>query len=227
VLNVSKHLEKKGYEVTYLSVNAEGEIDLAEFKNSLRPDTALVAVMWANNETGVIFPVEKMAEITKEKNDEPIYAPEYATQIPLDTPVINTDKKSWWQKFKELTKNNEKIIIKGTITTAILISISLLGYAIYKYGGNYMAVLRKSSIPKISINVEGNNLLKNKVTYIEVEVDGFTTVHDRTDENSVKELQEIFNTFHNTPINFYYGSNVKQLDVNTVIKAINSYDKEL
>ena len=73
VLNVTKQLEKKGYETTYLNVNSEGEIELEEFKNSIRPDTAIVAIMWANNETGVIFPVEKMAEITKEKNPETLF----------------------------------------------------------------------------------------------------------------------------------------------------------
>lgn len=73
VLNVAKHLEKKGYEVTYLNVNSEGEIDLEEFKESIRPDTVIVAIMWANNETGVIFPVEKLAEITKEKNPETLF----------------------------------------------------------------------------------------------------------------------------------------------------------
>ncbi len=74
VLNVAKHLEKKhGYEVTYLGVNSEGELDPDEFKDSIRDDTALVAIMWANNETGVIFPVEELAEIAKEKNSEVLF----------------------------------------------------------------------------------------------------------------------------------------------------------
>lgn len=87
VLNVAKHLEKKGYEVTYLGVNAEGDIDITEFKNAIRLDTALVAIMHANNETGVIFPVEKMAEITKEKNPETLFfvdGVQAAGKIPLD-----------------------------------------------------------------------------------------------------------------------------------------------
>jgi len=91
VLNVVKYLEKKGYEATYLNVNSEGDIDLEEFKESLRHDTALVAIMWANNETGVIFPVEKMAEITKEKNPDTLFyvdAVQAAGKIPLD--VKNT-----------------------------------------------------------------------------------------------------------------------------------------
>lgn len=91
VLNVVKHLEKKGYEATYLGVNSEGEIDLEEYKSSIRPDTAIIAIMWANNETGVIFPVEKMAEIAKEVNPETLFfvdAVQAAGKIPID--VKNT-----------------------------------------------------------------------------------------------------------------------------------------
>jgi len=87
VLNVAKYLEKKGFETTYLDVNNEGEIDLQEFKKAIRPDTAIVAIMWANNETGVIFPVEKMAEITKEVNPEILFfvdGVQAAGKIPLD-----------------------------------------------------------------------------------------------------------------------------------------------
>jgi len=91
VLNVYKWLEKRGYRVTYLGVNSEGELDLNELKESITEDTALVSCMWANNETGVIFPVEKMAEIIKEQNPETIFyvdAVQAAGKIPLD--VKNT-----------------------------------------------------------------------------------------------------------------------------------------
>ncbi len=64
---VGESLEKKGYTVTWLQVNINGMLDLDEFKKALRPDTGIVSVMWANNETGVIFPVEEMARICKEK----------------------------------------------------------------------------------------------------------------------------------------------------------------
>lgn len=68
ILSLCKYLEKKkGYEVTYLGVNARGELDLEELKNSIRPDTAIISIMWANNETGVIFPIAEIIEIAKEK----------------------------------------------------------------------------------------------------------------------------------------------------------------
>ncbi|MCW3103343.1 MAG: IscS subfamily cysteine desulfurase [Bacteroidetes bacterium] len=63
VLDTCAALEKKGAEITYLPVNREGLIDLEELKNALRPETILVAVMYANNETGVMQPVKKIAEL--------------------------------------------------------------------------------------------------------------------------------------------------------------------
>jgi cysteine desulfurase len=63
VLRPCQDLEKRGCAVTFLGVNRDGNVDLAELEAAIRPETALVSMMWANNETGVLFPVEKMAEI--------------------------------------------------------------------------------------------------------------------------------------------------------------------
>ncbi|WP_017716688.1 cysteine desulfurase NifS [Kamptonema formosum] len=68
VLNVCKLLEKQGYTVTYLSVNRKGQLDLDELEASLTGSTALVSVMYANNENGVIFPIEQIGQIVKERN---------------------------------------------------------------------------------------------------------------------------------------------------------------
>ncbi|HAS89286.1 MAG TPA: cysteine desulfurase NifS [Desulfovibrio sp.] len=65
VLNVAKHYERKGYDVTYLSVDSKGMFDMDQYRTALRPDTALVSVMYANNESGVISPIQEMAEIAK------------------------------------------------------------------------------------------------------------------------------------------------------------------
>ncbi|MFV0423535.1 cysteine desulfurase NifS [Oleidesulfovibrio sp.] len=67
VLNLVQHLEKKGYEATYLNVDEKGRLDLEELKNALRKDTAIVSIMFANNETGTIFPIKEIGEIVKEK----------------------------------------------------------------------------------------------------------------------------------------------------------------
>ncbi|MEL6399198.1 MAG: cysteine desulfurase NifS [Cyanobacteria bacterium J06626_4] len=66
ILNVCKHLEKKGYTVTYLSVDGRGQLDLMELEAAMTGGTALVTTMYANNETGVIFPVEEIGAIAHE-----------------------------------------------------------------------------------------------------------------------------------------------------------------
>ena len=60
-------LEKQGCSVTYLPVNPDGQLDLALLEESIRDDTALVSVMWANNETGVLFPIQKVSAICRRK----------------------------------------------------------------------------------------------------------------------------------------------------------------
>ncbi len=68
VLNTYKQLEKEGYDVTYISVNSEGEVNTEELYEAVNDKTALVSVMYANNETGTIFPVEEIAEKVKSIN---------------------------------------------------------------------------------------------------------------------------------------------------------------
>lgn len=67
VLNLSHFLKKEGYRVTELPVNREGLLDLDQLREAITPYTAMVSIMYANNETGVLFPVEEIAEIVKEK----------------------------------------------------------------------------------------------------------------------------------------------------------------
>jgi cysteine desulfurase len=62
-----QELEKRGCEVTFLGVDGHGNVDLDKVTRAIRQDTAIVSLMWANNETGVVFPVEKIAEICREK----------------------------------------------------------------------------------------------------------------------------------------------------------------
>jgi cysteine desulfurase len=68
VRNVCRLLEGEGYEVTWIGVNERGELDLDALHDALRPDTALVSVMLANNETGVLFPVNEIGRIVRERS---------------------------------------------------------------------------------------------------------------------------------------------------------------
>ena len=67
VLRPCQDLTKRGCDVTFLGVDRHGNVDLGELEAAIRPETALVSMMWANNETGVLFPVEKIAEMCREK----------------------------------------------------------------------------------------------------------------------------------------------------------------
>jgi cysteine desulfurase len=67
VLGLCQHLEKKGYRVSWLGVDENGALDLAELAAALTEDTAVVSIMWANNETGVIFPIEKIGALVRAK----------------------------------------------------------------------------------------------------------------------------------------------------------------
>jgi len=94
VLNTYKTLEKQGYKVDYIGVNGNGELDLAELKEKITDDTALVSVMWANNETGVIFPVKEIGEIIKSKNPNTLFfvdAVQGAGKVKIDVKDSNID----------------------------------------------------------------------------------------------------------------------------------------
>ena len=94
VLNTYKALEKQGYKVDYIGVNAIGELNLAELENAITEDTALVSVMWANNETGVINPVGQISQIIKSKNKDTklfVDAVQVAGKIPIDVQANGID----------------------------------------------------------------------------------------------------------------------------------------
>ena len=67
VKNLYEHLAKKGYKVTFVPVDRQGNLDLDFFYDRLTDDTALISIMWANNETGVIFPIDEIARAAKDR----------------------------------------------------------------------------------------------------------------------------------------------------------------
>ena len=82
-----KDLSRFGYEVTYLTVDQNGNLDIKELIDALRPDTAVVSIMHANNETGVIFPIDKLSKVVKLTDPEIIFhtdATQTAGKIKID-----------------------------------------------------------------------------------------------------------------------------------------------
>lgn len=65
VLSSARELQRRGYKVTYLGVDGKGKLDLDELRDALTSDTAIVSIMWANNETGTIFPIDEIGNIVK------------------------------------------------------------------------------------------------------------------------------------------------------------------
>lgn len=87
VLEVCKDMQRSGYEVTFLNVDRRGNLDLTEYVRALRPDTLLVTIMHANNETGVIFPIEQLARIAKETDPGIVFhtdATQSVGKLPID-----------------------------------------------------------------------------------------------------------------------------------------------
>ncbi|HNV47957.1 MAG TPA: cysteine desulfurase NifS [Spirochaetota bacterium] len=92
VLNLCKKLERDGYRVTYVPVNRAGELDLEHLKASVDDDTAIVSVMHANNETGVIFPVEEIGAFLRERGVPfHIDAVQAAGKVPINVKRIQCD----------------------------------------------------------------------------------------------------------------------------------------
>jgi len=87
IYSVGKDLQRRGFEVDFLPVDQAGQVDVTDFVRILRPDTLLVSVMHANNETGVIYPVEELSRITKETDPRIVFhtdATQTAGKLPID-----------------------------------------------------------------------------------------------------------------------------------------------
>jgi cysteine desulfurase len=93
VRNTLQALEKEGYEVTWLPVDEQGALDLEQLRAALRPDTALVSVMLAQNETGILFPMAEIARIVKANSTALFHVDgvQAAGKIPIDLKAAEVD----------------------------------------------------------------------------------------------------------------------------------------
>lgn len=93
VRNLCEHLEQIGCEVTWLDVDANGELNLEQLRSSLRRDTGIVSVMLANNETGVLFPIVEIGKIIRENSDAVFHVDgvQAVGKIPIDLKNLDVD----------------------------------------------------------------------------------------------------------------------------------------
>jgi cysteine desulfurase len=92
VMNLCEYLGENGYRVTFLPVDRQGRLNPEDLYKSLSHDTAIVSIMWANNETGVIFPIEEIAQVVRERgivfHTDAVQA---VGKIPIDVQKIPVD----------------------------------------------------------------------------------------------------------------------------------------
>lgn len=92
VLHTCEYLGKHGFEITYLNVDDDGMVSLEELKNSIRPTTILISIMFANNEIGTIQPISEIGALAKEHNilfhTDAVQA---FTHVPIDVKAMNID----------------------------------------------------------------------------------------------------------------------------------------
>ncbi len=97
ILEVCKDLERRGYQISWLDVDKNGNLDLKQYIHALRPkETLLISIMHANNETGVIFPIERLARIAKETDPDILFhvdATQSVSKLPINMSgsFINVD----------------------------------------------------------------------------------------------------------------------------------------
>jgi cysteine desulfurase len=93
VRNVCHLLENEGYEISWLNVDTNGELDLESLRAALRPDTAIVSIMLANNETGVLFPMNEIGQIIRENSDALFHVDgvQAVGKIPIDLKRTEVD----------------------------------------------------------------------------------------------------------------------------------------
>lgn len=127
VMNTCKRLEQMGIEVTFLPVNGRGEVDADDVRRAIRPNTRLITIMMANNETGVLQPVEEIGKIALEAD---VFfhtdAVQAAGKVPVDVQKIRCDALSIsGHKIHGPQGTGALFVKKGTLIQPLL------------YGGNH------------------------------------------------------------------------------------------
>lgn len=173
-------LESLGVQVTYLPINAQGTITTEQVREALREDTALVSIMWANNETGLIFPIEEIGALCKEKgvlfHTDAVQA---IGKIPVSVKKANVDFLSFSaHKFHGPKGVGGLYIRKGVELTPLL------------HGGEHMRG-RRSGTLNVPYIIGMGEAMKLATDYLDFELTQVRKLRDRL-EDALLSIPDVF-----------------------------------
>ena len=173
-------LETLGVEVTYLPINDQGTISAEQVREAITEKTALVSVMWANNETGMIFPIQEIGEICRERgilfHTDAVQA---IGKIPVDVQKAKVDLLSFSaHKFHGPKGVGALYIRKGVELTPLF------------HGGEHMSGRRSGTLNVAGI-VGMGEAMRLAVHYLDFEKSNVRRLRDRL-ENALLELPDVF-----------------------------------
>lgn len=180
VRSTCSFLESLGVEVTYLPINSQGSITAEQVREALRDDTALVSVMWANNETGLIFPIEEIGKLCR-KNGVLFHtdAVQAIGKIPVDVQRAQVDFLSFSaHKFHGPKGIGALYIRNGVELTPLL------------HGGEHMRGLRSGTL-NVPYIVAMGEAMKLANDFLDFELSQVRRLRDRLEE-AMLALPDVF-----------------------------------
>ncbi len=180
VMAACKFLESLGVRVTYLPVNSEGVVEVEELKKAIDDKTALVSIMWANNETGMIFPIKELVQIAHEKgalfHSDGVQA---IGKIAVDVQDVGVDFLSFSAHKFHGPKGVGGLYIKDSIPLTSLL-----------HGGEHMGGRRSGTLNVPGIVAMGE-AMELAVKYLEYEYKEVTRLRNKL-EDALLEIPDVF-----------------------------------
>ncbi len=180
IMATCKFLETLGVRVTYLPVNHKGVIEIRDLKEAIDDETALVSIMWANNETGMIFPIKEIGQICKENNilfhSDGVQA---IGKIAVDVQKAGVDFMSFSAHKFHGPKGVGGLYIKDSIPLTSLL-----------HGGEHMGGRRSGTLNVAGIVAMGK-AMELAVKYQEYEYKEVTRLRDKL-EDALLEISDVF-----------------------------------
>ncbi len=182
ILDTCRHLEKSGFEITYLDPEPNGLTDLEKIKATLRPDTILVSIMHVNNEIGVINDIAAIGKITRENNIFfHVDAAQSAGKVPIDLQILNVDLMSF---------SGHKIYGPKGIGALYVRRKPRVRLEAQIHGGGHERGLRSGTLPTHQIVGMGEAFRIAK-TDMAAEGERIRMLRDRL-WNSLKDIEEVY-----------------------------------